>query len=230
MALTNKLLTTLERKYSRKRPAAKVTDKRIAKVAKRVVNANRDYKDFYTSIASTSLAGYTTGQLLSTTHDPSNIGTTIRTNQQDSAREGTNVHIKKIEIGFHIEHGPSIPMAYARLMLVRFPNNMNSLMIPTEILQYSNSPEALVSMKQEDSGYQVLWDRRISYGGNSNQGFSSQVKKTIYFKRPPVIKYNESATTGLASDIVTGLVRWFLVVTDATGTFGMVQKVTFYES
>jgi len=206
-----------------------VTDKRIARVAKRVVNSNRDYKDFYTSIGSTSLAGYTTGQLLSTTHDPSNIGTTIRTNQQDSAREGTNVHIKKIEIGFHIEHGLNVPMAYARLMLVRYPNNMNTAMIATEILQYSNSPEGLVSMRQEDSGYQVLFDKRIAYGGNYS-GFSSQLKKTIYFKRPPAIKYNESATTGLASDIVTGLLRWFLVVTDGTGTYGMVQKVTFYES
>jgi len=177
------------------------------------------------------LSGYnTTLTPLAGTQDPTNIPRAPAGTAQDNYRTGSRIKITKIFLNYEFHAGASIPVAYARLMLVRWPRNNGSSMITADILQWTQLAQgALTSLKETECPYQILFDRLIPYG--NQQQFSGQShRKTVldFTKNPLLVDYNDQSTAGSPSDVSSGQMTWYLACDDGTGTALITSRVEWY--
>lgn len=211
-----------------------VSKKSVAAIAKKVVLANVDEKYIATNYNNVALAGFaaTLTPFNAPFLSPSNIGTSIVFGQQDSARIGSKLRVKKIKVGYYLTAGPGIARATARLMLVRHKSSLGQPINALEILQWSASPLGLsqVSSYQPDLAYEVLYDKTILYGNQDITGQETVKRFTLdYSKRPLLLEYFITSTTGTQADVISGNMNWLMICSDPSGFMSFDQKVIFYE-
>lgn len=227
MKFTGPLLANGRRsRAGRKRGTA--TKKSIAKIAKAVVLRNTDKKAWYMAFTTTPLAGFGALAPMSIASEPSNINRVPIPGQQDSYREGTTVKITGIDYGIYLS-APALAAAHAtlRLMLVRFPTNNGTGPSVLDILQYSSSPEGVVSTLQHDKPYQILVDKTLAFGNQQEGTYNYKFHKR--FKAPITVQYKDTSTTGGVADINKGFLAWYMITDVPTGSYAFQQNVRFID-
>lgn len=222
--------TNYRRKRYVKRKGLKSTKKLINTVAKQVVLKNTDQKWQMTGVNGNPLPS---GSLvpLGVNSNPTDITTTALAGQPDSARVGSKLRIKKHCLDFRINTPTGLPIQNVRLLLVRFPRNAMQDIVPSDILQFSTTPDALFSRYQSDSPYQVLYDRVYPAGIQNVIGPSVHRITLDWSKHPKSVKYSDvSPGTGAFGDIMSGHMAWYFASDSATLTIDYLATTYFYET
>lgn len=149
---------------------------------------------------------------------------------KDTCRQGDRVKISSIRLNgaLRIPAGGTGSTA-VRLMLVRHCANAGAAIVANDVLQHNAFDYCAYSTIEHNNPYQVLMDKR--YVLDSNGKGLVPIDKVIRFKRPLVVEYDPSLSSGAVPATRDGNIE--LLICADTGQItpeeSLTSQITFFD-